>query len=822
MARPLKIAIVVHGRFHAFELARALIEMGQDVAVLTNYPRFAVRQFGLPPSRVRSLPFHSVLARMANRSPRLRQSEAVEYWLHEWFGRWASRCLEGEDWDVVYSWSGISEPILQTPPTHRALRLVVRGSTHIRSQAALLLEEQRRTSMPQEHPSPWRVLREEREYQLADGVVVLSSFCRQTFLDQGFPPGRVHLMISGTRIGSFRPSLEVIDERCHRLHGGEPLRVLNVGTFSYQKGAFDFAEIVRSLDPSRFRFRMVGLVHPEAKALASSLAARVEFVPRMPQAQLPAEYAKADLFLYPTIQDGFPAVVAQAAAGGLPVLVTPTGAGHDVVRDGETGWVLPIRSPERFVEKLLWCDRNREALARMVREAHRSFKVRDWAVVADDFLQICESLGAARQRVAVTARAPSPVMGKLAIVAHGRFYILDLARELIRQGTDLTVLTNYPLRMAKRFGVPREHVRTWLIHGVLSRIAHQLGLARRLEPWLHRSFSRWALRQLRSGEFAGVKCMSGVAEETFRSQGHDSTLKMLARGSSHIEVQSGLLLAEEMRVGARLDRPSRWRVERELREYAMADVVLVLSTFARESFLARGFPEDRLRTLHLGSDARLFRASRGVIEERCRRILSGERLRVLNVGSFAFRKGAFDLVEIARRCRGHMIVRTVGDQPRETSALRKQATGLIEFVRRQPEAMLPVFYAWADVFVFPTIEDGYAVVLAQAQAAGLPILATTNCAASDMLEEGRTGWVLPIREPGAFVARLRWCDEHRPELARMTRDVHESCSQRDWSVVAEEFRAICGGLLGRLDSRRDERSAVAPVAGQSAPGGSGE
>ena len=52
----MKIAVVVHGRFFAFELARALLARGHDVTVFTNYPRWAAARFGLPPARVRAHP----------------------------------------------------------------------------------------------------------------------------------------------------------------------------------------------------------------------------------------------------------------------------------------------------------------------------------------------------------------------------------------------------------------------------------------------------------------------------------------------------------------------------------------------------------------------------------------------------------------------------------------------------------------------------------------------------------------------------------------------------------------------------------------------
>lgn len=59
------------------------------------------------------------------------------------------------------------------------------------------------------------------------------------------------------------------------------------------------------------------------------------------------------------------------------------------MRAGETGWVLPIRSPQEFIECLLWCGAHREELAAMVRRIYNDFKPRDWAEVAADFESIC-------------------------------------------------------------------------------------------------------------------------------------------------------------------------------------------------------------------------------------------------------------------------------------------------------------------------------------------------------------------------------------------------------------------------------------------------
>ena len=117
--------------------------------------------------------------------------------------------------------------------------------------------------------------------------------------------------------------------------------------------------------------------------------------------------------------------------------------------------------------------------------------------------------------------------------------------------------------------------------------------------------------------------------------------------------------------------------------------------------------------------------------------------------------------------------------------------GQIEYVPAVPQAHLPAQYAWADLFVFPTIEDGYAVVLAQAAAAGLPILTTTNCGGPDFLIEGETGWIIPIRRPETLLERITWCRTHRDVFATMVDRIAATYHPRDWADVAADFETFC-------------------------------
>jgi glycosyltransferase involved in cell wall biosynthesis len=328
-------------------------------------------------------------------------------------------------------------------------------------------------------------------------------------------------------------------------------------------------------------------------------------------------------------------------------------------------------------------------------------------------------------------------------------------------------------------------VHSFLTHGYLARILFRLAPGRALglvERVGNTLFGCWAADKVLPQPWDVVIAFSGIAEDLFLGLEGSPTLKVLQRGSSHIRTQRQILEEEQRRSGFWIEKPSNWIVAREEHEYQLADVIHVLSTFADRSFREHGIPQDKLFHLLLGVSTNQFRASQAVIDARCDRILRGERLRVLNVGTFALRKGALDWFEILRRVgtKNHTF-RFIGPVAADARRMKRQAEQWATFISKQPQHELPREYEWGDIFCLPTVEDGFAVVLTQALASGLPLLATTNCAAQDLIREGEEGWVVPIRSPQAFIERLRWCHEHREELVRMIRKVYAAGFAWDWA-----------------------------------------
>jgi glycosyltransferase involved in cell wall biosynthesis len=389
----LRIALVVQGRFHAFDLARALLERGHEVTVFTNYPQWATTRFGLPAHVVRSYVGHFVADRAVGAAAWSKLARGWEPISHQAFGRWAARQLAGERWDIIHCWSGVSEEILRSSVAEQTPTLLMRGSSHITFQRRLLDEESIRVSASLDRPSDWMVARELREYERATRIVVLSSFAAQSFVDEGVARHRLSLLPLGVDVRAFRAASETVEARCRRIRDGLPLTVVYAGTASFRKGFWDLAEVIRTASPATFRFMMAGTVLPECRPLLDSLGSRVESLGPLPQAQLPEVYAKGDLFVFPTLEDGFGLVLTQAQAAGLPILATTNCAAPDLVRENDDGWILPVRDARAFVDRLNWCHGHREALAGIVRSTGLTQRAADWTAVAADFERICAEVG---------------------------------------------------------------------------------------------------------------------------------------------------------------------------------------------------------------------------------------------------------------------------------------------------------------------------------------------------------------------------------------------------------------------------------------------
>lgn len=334
---------------------------------------------------------------------------------------------------------------------------------------------------------------------------------------------------------------------------------------------------------------------------------------------------------------------------------------------------------------------------------------------------------------------------KVTVAVHGRFHGFDLAAQLHRRGALARLITTYPAFAARRF-VPADlplATAPWL--EAVRRLWPLLRLPGRPDTVVARRFARFAARHLPDCDL--LVGWSGASLEAMAEARRRGVKVVIERGSTHIDHQSAALAEAHARWGLDWRETAPELVARERAEYACADLIALGSRHAADSFLARGFSADRLLVNPYGVDLERFRAAGG---ER-----HNSRPRILFVGSVGVRKGVPELLSAFARLGGAAELHLIGPVEAGFQPLLARLASPGVVVRGPlPGPVLPAEYARADLFCLPSVEEGFGMVILQAMAAGLPVIATTATGLPDADPEGRAGWALPPGDVDALAQTL--------------------------------------------------------------------
>lgn len=334
------VTLATWGRFHFFDLARELSRSGVLDRLHTSYPGWAATRFGVPKANVVASADLEVASRVAVRLGLRGIQPAL---VRMWDARVARRL---QPCDLFVGLSGFCVKSISRARELGAITVLERASSHIRTQAQLLQEEAELMKAKVPQVSTLDIEREEAGYALADYVLVPSSFAADSFRAKGFPARRLRMNPLGVDLAHFRPRPDARPR-----DPAAPLRIVNAGALTHQKGIHYLIDAACILDSRRFEFAHIGFRGRKPPfAVPSNFLIR----PRVLQSKLIDHYHQADVFVLPTIQDGFPVVIPQAMAAGLPVITTPNGSGPDLIRDGDNGFIVPIRDARAIAERLEW------------------------------------------------------------------------------------------------------------------------------------------------------------------------------------------------------------------------------------------------------------------------------------------------------------------------------------------------------------------------------------------------------------------------------------------------------------------------------------
>lgn len=371
---------------------------------------------------------------------------------------------------------------------------------------------------------------------------------------------------------------------------------------------------------------------------------------------------------------------------------------------------------------------------------------------------------------------------QIVISSCGRFHSHQAAAEMYRQGNLARYISTY-----NEPDVPRPYQ----VHVPLLESAHR-ALRRATSPQVHeelnrakkRVFDLIAERYATEGDILNI--FSSLQPRSLDRARRRGIVTVSRHTTAHPEYQYQILKEEFARFAP--DIPyyrSLDSVRRLSEELNSVDHVLIPSNYVRETFEAVGASTDGLLLLHQGVDTNRFAPAPH----------PPEHFHVLFVGALSFQKGTHYLLQAWQRARLPDAKLTLVGSPRPEmiSWLEQDIKNCIHR-GAVPHTEIGAIYQTGSVLVLASLNDGFPNAVLEAMACGLPVIISENVGAKDVVTDGKEGFVVPIRDPGAIADRLTLLYENedlRRQMGRRARKQAESLSQYQFGThLVTSYRQI--------------------------------
>lgn len=228
-----------------------------------------------------------------------------------------------------------------------------------------------------------------------------------------------------------------------------------------------------------------------------------------------------------------------------------------------------------------------------------------------------------------------------------------------------------------------------------------------------------------------------------------------------------------------------WKLERKEQEIALADHIFVASSVTQKSLLEARVSPEKISVIPYGAPTDYFRPQNKLDDQ----------FRVLYVGRMSPRKGIQYLLPAWRSLNlPNAELLFVGSNMMPENWLAPYQS-FYKHIASVPHASLNQHYSSANVLVFPSLVEGFGLVLTEAMACGIPVITTPNTAGPDIITNGVEGFIVPIRDELALQEKIEWCYQNPEALAEMGRAARRKAEQLTWQkyrylLTQEVYRVL--------------------------------
>lgn len=255
------------------------------------------------------------------------------------------------------------------------------------------------------------------------------------------------------------------------------------------------------------------------------------------------------------------------------------------------------------------------------------------------------------------------------------------------------------------------------------------------------------------------------------------------------DCRQSLMSEQELQAGTREPRFRHLSTESKL-----ADLCITGSSFTKRSLVENGIAPNKVVVVPYGVDLEAFKPQVRPDDGK---------FRVLFVGSLVQRKGIKYLLEAWKALALPNAELVLVGRSFVDTELPAGYNDMFTHIPHVSQKELAELYGKADLFCFPSIVEGFGLVILEALACGTPVVTTTNTAGPDILEESKTGFILEPTDLEGLTDRLRWCyTERNGKLVAMRPLCRQAAERYTWPLFRERLACELARFAGGEGTRR--------------------
>ncbi len=346
------------------------------------------------------------------------------------------------------------------------------------------------------------------------------------------------------------------------------------------------------------------------------------------------------------------------------------------------------------------------------------------------------------------------------------------------------------LERRSRLGIPEEKIHTRPTRELVRNLLPRLGKTRLTQgegqPFsidaVYRDLDRHVARQLpRFPQVRAVYAYEDGAREQFRAA-RELGLRRI------YDLPIGYWRASRAMAAEEVERRPEWaptmqaltdsaeKCARKDEELELADTILVASRFTRNTLMQYPGKAKDIVIVPYGTPTHSSEPRK--MTDR------NHPLRVIFVGSLSQRKGISYLFDAVQQLAGSVKLTIIGRKAGNLALLDQQCQ-IHRWIPSLSHAEILNEMRSHDVLVFPSLFEGFGLVIGEALSQGLPVITTPNTGGPDILRDGVDSFIVPIRDANAIAARLTDLHEDRTRLKQMSDAALERARELTWAAYQQ-------------------------------------